>query len=110
MLFRKLPLEHETALFLLAATLDFLFTAWVLPREGFHEANPLARTILALAGMRGLLVFKFGLVAGICLLAQVIAVHRPGAARAVLNLATLITVLVLFYSVALLVSSATGGG
>jgi len=108
MFFRRLPLEHETALYLLAGTLDFLLTAFILPREGFCEANPVAVRVLAFWGIRGLLVFKFVAIAAVCLLSQAVALRRPAAACTLLNTATLLTVAVILYTLTLLHRAALG--
>ncbi len=107
-LFSDLPLEHETALFLLVSAIDFGVTVYALPRAGFREANPIAAGVLRAWGVRGLLYFKFFAAGFICLLAQVIARRRPGHARFVLNLATLFAALVVLYSLALLARHSAG--
>ena len=94
-LFGPLPLEHETCLFLLVNLADFVITAWLLQTGRFREANGLAVWVLRHWGWQGLLVYKFGLVTAICLLAQVIARHRLETARRLLSGATLLFALVL---------------
>ncbi|NOY79613.1 MAG: hypothetical protein GXP31_01280 [Kiritimatiellaeota bacterium] len=101
-LFSDLPLEHETALFLMVSAVDFGITVFALPRAGFREANPIAAGVLQIWGVRGLLHFKFFATGLVCLLAQAIARRRIGYARFVLNLATLCTALVVVYSLSLL--------
>lgn len=100
-LFGQLPLEHETCLFLLVNLADFVATAWLTHSGGFREANRLAVWVLRHWGWQGLLVYKFGLVTVVCLLAQVIARHRPETARRLLMGATLLFALVLTAALAL---------
>jgi hypothetical protein len=102
-LFGSLPLEHETCLFLLVNLADFVVTAWLTHGGGFREANWLAVWVLQNWGWHGLLVYKFGLVTAICLLAQVIARHRPETARRLLSGATALFALVLAAAVVLAV-------
>ena len=100
-LFGPLPLEHETCLFLLVNLADFVMTAWLTHAGGFREANRLAVWVLQNWGWRGLLAYKFGLVTVICLLAQVIARHRPETARRLLSGATILFAVVLATAVVL---------
>lgn len=74
---------------------DFLMTAWLTNGRGFREANRLALWVLQSFGWPGLLVYKFGLVTAVCLLAQGIARQRPETARRLLNGATLLFALML---------------
>ena len=85
-----LPLEHETALFILVSLLDLLSTAWLIRTGNFRESNRVAAAVLRIWGLRGLLIFKFAMVAGICVLVQVIARHRPTTARYLLLGATIL--------------------
>lgn len=94
-LFGRLPLEHETCLFLLVNLGDFVVTAWLTNGRGFREANVLALWVLRNYGWQGLLLYKFGLVTAICLLAQVIARQRLETARQLLTGATILFALVL---------------
>ena len=100
-----LVLEHETALFLLVNLLDFLMTALVVQRHGFREANALPRAVLQLYGMRGLLIYKFLLVTVISLLCQVIAIHRPGTAKLLLNTATALLSLIVIRTLVILLQA-----
>lgn len=102
-LFGRLPLEHETCLFLLLNLADFGLTAWLTDGRGFREANWLALWVLQGWGWGGLLLYKFGLVTAICLLAQAIARQRPESARRLLNSATALLALVLLAAVLLAV-------
>ena len=102
--FRKqLPLERETAVFILANALDVFMTHRLLHMGGFRESNPLADYFLAHWGIRGMVYFKFVLVAFVAVIAQIVYAHRPRTARWLLNGASLLTACVVLYSVRLLV-------
>ena len=89
-----LPLEHETALFILVSLLDLVSTAWLIRSGHFCESNRLAAAVLRAWGLQGLLIFKFVLVAVICVLAQLIARRRPAIARYLLLGATILAAVV----------------
>ncbi len=82
----RLPLETETSWYLLLSVLDVLFTYILLTRRGeggmrFYESNPVARMVLGLYGVKGIIVFKFVLVAVVCFIAQLVATRRPRTAK-----------------------------
>jgi hypothetical protein len=87
---QPLALEHETAVFILVSFADFLLTVVLLHSGRFVESNPVARRVIAAFGLHGLVVFKFGSVAVICVLAQVIARRRSQTARVLLESAALL--------------------
>lgn len=105
LLWGKLPLEHETVLFLVVNVLDFLLTYRLLvygSASGHRvvEANPLARYFLYTWGpVKGMLLFKLGMVLFVCLIAQIVAMRRLETARWLLRIATAIVCCVLVYSV-----------
>lgn len=107
---KDLPLERETALFILVSALDVLMT-YVLLRhsaEGrtahiFTESNAVARYFLNHWGVKGLIWFKFTMVAVVAVLAQLIAMRRLELARRLLIFATLLVCAVVIYSLLLLV-------
>ncbi len=104
----RLPLEGETALFILASTLDAMMTRYLLWKDGpdngifFVEANPIPRYFLESWGLDGLTYFKFALVALVTVICQIIARRRVEVARRVLNLASIIVLGVVIYSVVLM--------
>jgi hypothetical protein len=104
---RHLPMEHETALFLLVSFLDFMMTYWVLyPRESgpqFGETNAVARWFLHGWGVKGLLGFKVAICLFIVLATQAIYMRRPNAALFVLWLGIGVTSVTVIYSAALFV-------
>jgi hypothetical protein len=103
-----LPLERETALFVLASVLDFLMT-WVLLNYQtatghieFVESNVVARYFLYSWGFNGLIGFKLGTVAMVAVICQIIARQRVEVARRLLHFATGAAMLVVVYSALLL--------
>lgn len=101
-LFSRLPLERETARFIFVSALDVFLTYILIRQEHFHEGNPVARFFLNHWGLRGMIYFKFAMVAFVAVLAQIIARGRLETARKLLNLATVIVICVLIYSLILL--------
>jgi len=97
------PLEKETALFILVSTLDFYMTWMLLSRHNnFVESNPVARFFINHWGPRGLIYFKFSLVAVVCMLTQIIAMKKLETARRVLQFAIIVVGGVVIYSLTLL--------
>jgi hypothetical protein len=101
----KLPLETETAWYVLVSVLDVVLTYLLLrqsvgegARVTFYESNPFARWILHHYGIKGMIFFKFGLVSLVAVLAQVIATRRPVVARWVLLFGTAVVGGVVVYS------------
>ena len=96
----QLPLETETCFFILANAMD-VFMTYLLLNHGpeFQESNLLANYILSRYEFRGMIYFKFALVAFVTVVAQIIARTRPRTARAVLNAGTVIVSLVVVYSI-----------
>ena len=99
---RNFQLETETSFFILVNVLDFMLTFLLLWSSGHTEANPIARYFLDRWGFRGMLYFKLALVALVCVIAQIVAVHRPGLARGLLIGSTAIVGAVVIYSATLL--------
>jgi len=102
LVFRKpLPLEHETSLFIFVSALDLFATYALLRSGGFCESNAVAAFALAHGGVRGLIAFKFTLVALVTVIAQVIAHRKLETARWILNGGTLLVGAVVGYSLAM---------
>jgi hypothetical protein len=103
-----LPLEHETALFVLVSALDVLMTYILLSQRGFqfYESNPLARWFVDGWGLKGMVAYKFSLVAVVCLITQIIAAKRLNVARRLLQFAIVAAALVVIYSLTLLLRHA----
>lgn len=109
----KLPLESETAYYLLFSVLDVLFTYILLTRREdggmrFYESNPVARFVINHWGVRGIVVFKFALVALVCFIAQLIATRRQNVAKYLMWFATAAVGSVVLYSAYLLMLSMVG--
>jgi Domain of unknown function (DUF5658) len=103
---RQIPLERETLLFVVASALDVVMT-WILLNkyhaDGFVESNPIARFFLESWGPRGLVYFKFVMVAFVAVICQIIALKREDIARRILYFATALVACVVIYSFTLLV-------
>lgn len=97
----KIPLETETAWFVLASALDFAMTYIMLlhPEIQFVESNPIALFFINHWGIKGLLCFKLGIVAIVALICQVIARENYQLARKVLFAGTAIVSTVVVYSI-----------
>lgn len=102
MFFKRLPLEQETVRFIFVSALDVFLTYLLITQDRFHEGNPVARFFLNHWGMQGMIYFKFAMVAFVAVLAQIIARKQLETARRLLNLATIIVICVLIYSLILL--------
>lgn len=87
---------------LLFGVLDLVLTTVLLNTGRVQEANPMARFFLFAGGLHGLIGYKCALLAFATVAAQVIALRRPRAARAVLLVGILAHFFVVSYSVALL--------
>lgn len=94
---RPILFGPETALLIALAALDVILTHRLL--AGRHvEANPLAAWVLMKYGMRGMVVYKFVLIAIICVLAQTIALYRRSSALMVMWIGVIAHGLVVIYS------------
>ena len=99
---RELPLETETSWFILVSLLDVLMTWFLLSQGGrFYESNPVARWFIYGWGVKGMVYFKFGMVAFICVITQIIALKRPETAKGILYLGTTVVAGVVIYSLTL---------
>jgi len=99
---RQLPLQSETSYFILINVLDIISTNALL-RSHAIEANPLANYFLKHWGFPGMIAFKLGLVAGVCLVTQMIAVYNLKRAKQVLTIGCGIVGLVVAYSAIMLI-------
>ena len=109
MLRQGLPLERETAFFILASALDVMMTWYLLMHGGsddrtwFVESNPIPRYFLYSWGFDALVYFKFAIVAVVAVICQIIARSKLEVARRVLNFATVVVTGVVIYSIVLMV-------
>lgn len=97
-----LPLEKETCWFILISAFDVFMTYILLNLEGFRESNAIANYVLSRFGFRGMVYFKFALVAFVAVAAQIAALKHIRIGRWLLNFGTLITGCVVIYSFYLL--------
>ena len=102
-------LQQETLLFVVVSSMDLFMTYILLSRSNgqFIEANPVARFFISGWGPKGLVYFKFAMVAFVCVLAQIIARAKPRAARWLLRGATCLVAIVVIYSLTLLLHHGT---
>ncbi len=96
-------LERETSFYILVSALDFFMTYLLLSRQDirFVESNAIARFFLHHWGIRGMIYFKFALVAFVCLITQYIAQTHLKVARNILILAIVVVGGVVVYSLKL---------
>lgn len=97
--------ESETLIYVLLSAVDLFITYFLLQQSGenlqFTESNPVARHFLNHWGIRGMIYFKFGMVAFVCMITQIIARWRPQTARLVLWFAIVVMIYVVVFSVRL---------
>ena len=101
----QLPLERETCVFILLNALDVFMTYIMLVTGNFRESNQIANFFLAGWGIKGLVYFKFALVALVTLIAQIVARKRMSTGRNLLNFGSLIVGGVVIYSFAMFLRS-----
>lgn len=106
--------EHEISLFILVSLFDILMT-WLLLTRGssnmqvtFNESNPIARFFLDHWGLKGMIYFKFFMVAVVCTIAEIVAHYRPRLGKWVLQLGTVVVSMVVIYSLVLLLRAEQG--
>ena len=100
---RKLPLQDETAYFILVNALDIFLTYLILKREGI-EANPIANWFYRLWNIQGMVAFKMAIVALVCVIAQLVAIKSIRSGQRLLWFGTAAIGLVVVYSIFLLAS------
>ena len=105
-----IPLQGETMFFIFVSAMDLLITLMLLwfsaegslERVRVVESNAIAKYMLAHWGLKGMVVFKLGVVSFVIFISQWIARKRLKTARWLLNFGTLLTGVVVFYSLFLL--------
>jgi len=97
----RLPLETETAVFILVNVLDIFLTYLLLVGGGHREANPIARYFLDGWGVKGIVLYKLANVALVCVIAQIVARVSEQTARRLLIGLTLVVAVVVAYSLVL---------
>ncbi len=101
-------LQQETLLFVVVSSMDLFMTYILLSRGGgqFIESNPVAGFFIREWGPKGLVYFKFAMVAFVSVLAQIISRRKPRSARWLLLGATALVAVVVMYSLMLLLQHA----
>jgi hypothetical protein len=107
----SLPLQRESALFLIVNVLDVMMTYLMLSdvpepdgRAMFYESNPVAHWFFVKWELSGIVVLKFTMVAVVEVIAQIIAIRRLQLGRRLLEFGTLVVALVVLYSMYLLLT------
>jgi len=104
-----IPLEIETAVFIVVNVLDvFLTVALLYNLQTHNEGNPLAKYFLDRWGFQGLVYYKMALVAFVCVVTQLIARRRLTVARRLLYGLIAIVGAVDLYSATLLLRGLMG--
>ena len=94
----QLPLESPTTWFILVNALDVFMTYILLNLDGFRESNEVANFVLQKFGMRGMIYFKFVMVAVVTVIAQIVARKKLWLARWLLIGGTIFVSCVVIYS------------
>lgn len=96
---RGMPLENETAWYVLLNLCDIVATWALLRRDsGFVESNPVARWFFHGWGFRGMVWFKLAMVALVVVIAQAVARKNEPLARALLIFGCIVVGCVFIYS------------
>ena len=90
-------------LFVFISALDVILT-WFILLLGGREVNVLADAVIANAGLRGILIYKFCLVLLVVMICEVVGRRRPWAGHNLARAAVAITTLPVVLSVAQLVA------
>ncbi len=108
---RRWSMETPASWFLLAATLDAVFTYIALRMSAMGsapvrivESNPIAAWVIDRWGYQGMFVFKGIMSVFVVLIASVIHIYRPIVARLLLWGGTLVIALVVAHTVRLMVA------
>ncbi|WP_145259037.1 DUF5658 family protein [Calycomorphotria hydatis] len=100
----RLEVRHAglIRIYLLVSLADLVMTYFLLRTGSFHEANPIARWFLYGWGIRGMVYYKFTLVAIVCAISQFVARQREELGRFVLQVGIAVTFGVVCYGLTLL--------
>ena len=100
----KALLANESLLLVILSACDLFITYLLLWRGGhFYEANPLARWFFDRWNIAGMTAFKFGLVAIIIVLCEIIERHKPRVGRAIVILGCVAALIVSIHGLRLLI-------
>jgi len=100
---RSVVLENEVSWLLFFSFLDILMT-WILLSRSPRvvESNPIAAWFFVRFNMVGMIVYKFGIIGVVILIAEGVEQLRPGRGRFVLRLGIAAAAAVVVYSATLL--------
>lgn len=98
---RPLPMSDEYAGFVLLNVFDLFLTGYIF-RHGGEEVNPVGVWVMERYGMSGFALFKFGMVALVVLIIEMIYRLRPERARSLLNAANFVYLGVILWECVLL--------
>lgn len=98
-----LPLEEETAAFVLVSVLDIVLTYLLLRTGRFIESNPVADYFIRHWGENGMIYFKMAMTAFVCVISQIVALKKPGHAEFILKIGILIVGGVVIYSIVMFI-------
>ncbi|MCA9084984.1 MAG: hypothetical protein KDA81_13060 [Planctomycetaceae bacterium] len=105
---KHLLFETELSWFILVGALDVFMTYLILrysaegrTRQVLIESNPLAQWVLRHWGIRGMVVFKFVMIALVAAIAEIVGQTRPQLGRGLLILGTTVVGAVVIYSLRL---------
>lgn len=90
--------------FVFISALDVVLT-WFILLLGGSEVNVLADAVIAFAGLKGILIYKFCLVVFVVLICEVVGRRRLRVGRNLARLALVVTALPVILSVAQLIST-----
>lgn len=97
-------IETETSFLVLASAADLLMTYTLLWRGAhFYESNPVAQWFFQRWNIAGMTAYKFGMVAVIVVLSEIIERHRPGWGKAIVLLGTFAALVAVVHGLRLLV-------
>jgi len=101
-------MRYQTAYkwFVLISALDVILT-WLILLLGGSEVNILADAVIAHAGLKGILIYKFCLVILVVIVCEVVGRRRPRIGRNLARMAVVITALPVILSIVQLVATPT---
>lgn len=95
-------LQWWILLFLLLSIADLVITYYLLNLSpDFYESNPIANWFFKNWNIAGMTFFKFGVVAFVITIAEIVERKRPGSGKFVLFLGCVVTAAVVVYSIRL---------
>lgn len=93
--------------FVFFSALDVLFT-WAIFAAGGSEVNPVAARVIAVWGLNGAIVFKFGLTLFVIVVCEVVGRERAATGVMLAGVAVIVSATPVVYSMALLIRHVYG--